>query len=291
MPLISTFAAGSSRGFGQSIASGGGAPAGRSFSISPSVSGKSTWNLDVDGPLDLSTAGTWTITPTSVFNMNIKTWGAGGSSSSLYSGGAGGSSVGVLATVASTSYIIRVGAVNGGGTVTGSAARGGGYSGVFITSETHGNARIIAGAGGGADFDDGGRGAAGGAGGGSSGQNGFGYTGVDTLGKGGTQSAGGAGGGGTYTGSPGSALTGGNGSATPGSGYAGGSGGSGYYGGGGGGMQSAWAGGGGGGGSGYIGGVTTATTYTGSGTTPGNSGDANRGTAGNVGVAGKVYLY
>jgi hypothetical protein len=56
-------------------------------------------------------------------------------------------------------------------------------------------------------------------------------------------------------------------------------------------MQASWAGGGGGGGSGYIGGVTSATNYQGNRTTPGNSGDANRGTAGNVQTVGRVYIY
>lgn len=259
------------------------------FNISPSVLGKSTWDLDADGALSLDTAGTWTITPLSSYNLNVKMWGAGGTTA-LYSGGAGGSSVGVIAATNGTTYVIRVGAVNGGGAAFGTAGAGGGYSGIFTGSETFANSLIIAGGGGGGGRDDGGRGATGGAGGGTTGQSSSGFTG--TTATGGTQSAGGTKGGGSSPGtSDGSQLTGGIGSPTPTLNYAGGGGGSGYYGGGGGGIQSAWASGGGAGGSGYIGGVTSATTYIGSGTTPGNNTDVNRGTAGNVGTAGKVYLY
>ena len=50
----------------------------RSFNISPAYSGYSTWNLNVDGPLSFSTAGTWTITPTVNFTATVKAWGAGG---------------------------------------------------------------------------------------------------------------------------------------------------------------------------------------------------------------------
>ena len=258
----------------------------RRFTISPAVSGKTSWDLGADGPLELSTAGTWTITPASSYSIDIKMWGAGGSTA-LYTGGAGGSSVGQLLVTSPTSYIIRVGAVNGGGTAGGVGGRGGGYSGMFNTSETFANSLIIAGGGGGGGQDDGGRGATGGAGGGTTGQSSSGFSG--TTATGGTQSAGGTGGGGTAVGSNGSQLTGGNGGAA--SGFSGGGGGGGYYGGGGGGLQSAWASSGGAGGSGYIGGVTAATTFIGSGTTPGNNSDIHRGTAGNVGTAGKVYLY
>jgi hypothetical protein len=263
--------------------------AGRVLVLSPAVSGVTNWNLDSNGPLTLSTAGTWTMTPASSFNVNIKVWGAG-SNNGQYNGAAGGAAVGTLAMTGSTAYVARVGSSSGGGSASGNAQRGAGYSGVFVTSETFSNAKIIAGGGGGPDEDDGGRNANGGAGGGNTGQDGQGYS--NSYGKGGTQSAGGAGGvASPVNGSAGGQLTGGAGSSSPESGYAGGGGGSGYYGGGGGGMQASWAGGGGGGGSGYIGGVTSATNYQGNRTTPGNSGDANRGTAGNVQTVGRVYIY
>lgn len=261
--------------------------AGRVLVLSPAVGGVTNWNLDVNGPLSLSTAGTWTMTPASSFNVDIKVWGAG-APNGQYNSGAGGAAVGRLAMTGSTAYVARVGATNGGGTSVDGGVPGAGYSGVFISSITQANAKIIAGGGGGSDSDDGGRNANGGAGGGNTGQDGQGYS--NSYGKGGTQSAGGAGGvASPGTGTAGGALTGGNGAT--GGGYCGGGGGSGYWGGGGGGQQSSWAGGGGGGGSGYIGGVTSATNYQGDRTTPGNSGDANRGTAGNNGVAGKVYIY
>ena len=261
--------------------------AGRVLTLSPAVSGITNWNLDSDGPLTLSPAGAWTMTPASSFSVSLKVWGAG-APNGQYNSGAGGAAVGVLAMTGSTAYVARVGSTTGGGASGSTGVAGAGYSGVFVTSETFANAKIIAGGGGGSDVDDGGRGATGGAGGGDTGQDGAGYS--NSYGKGGTQSAGGAGGvASPGTGTSGSQLTGGAGAT--GGGYYGGGGGSGYYGGGGGGMQSSWAGGGGGGGSGYIGGVTSATNYQGTGTTPGNSGDGNRGTAGNNNVAGKVYIY
>jgi len=61
---------------------------------------------------------------------------------------------------------------------------------------------------------------------------------------------------------------------------------------GGGGDSVTQAGGGGGGGSGYYSPslATNGALYTGSSTTPGNSGDSRRGTAGNTATAGKIYL-
>ena len=284
-----TVAAQNEAGYGsESSASGSVTPtAGRVLTVSPAVGGVTSWNLDVNGPLSLSTAGTWTLTPASSFNASIKVWGAG-APNGQYNSGAGGAAVGVLAMAGGSSYMARVGATNGGGTSVDGGVPGAGYSGIFISSITQANAKIIAGGGGGSDSDDGGRNANGGAGGGNTGQDGQGYS--NSYGKGGTQSAGGAGGvASPGTGTNGGALTGGNGAT--GGGYCGGGGGSGYWGGGGGGQQSSWAGGGGGGGSGYIGGVTSGTNYQGNYTTPGNSGDANRGTAGSNGQPGKVYIY
>jgi len=54
--------------------------AGRVITLSPAVSGITNWNLDSDGPLTLSSSGTWTLTPTSSFNANIKVWCAGATS-------------------------------------------------------------------------------------------------------------------------------------------------------------------------------------------------------------------
>src|SRR3990167_7857353 len=59
---------------GMMVAAGGG----RIFNVSPAVSGKTTWNLDIDGPMTISTAGSWTITPHSGLSANVKLWGGGG---------------------------------------------------------------------------------------------------------------------------------------------------------------------------------------------------------------------
>ena len=41
------------------------------FSISPAYTGKSTWDLAVDGPLNISATGTYTITPTNTFTATV----------------------------------------------------------------------------------------------------------------------------------------------------------------------------------------------------------------------------
>ncbi len=74
-----TVAAQNAVGYGaESAASNSVTPvAGRVLVLSPAVSGVTNWNLDSNGPLSLSTAGTWTMTPASSFNVNIKVWGGG----------------------------------------------------------------------------------------------------------------------------------------------------------------------------------------------------------------------
>ena len=62
----------------------------RQFSITPSVSGKSTWDLDVDGPLTRDAAGSWAIVPQNSFNVDVLAWGAGGATRATWDGGAGG---------------------------------------------------------------------------------------------------------------------------------------------------------------------------------------------------------
>jgi hypothetical protein len=291
------------------------------FNISPAVSGKSTWDLSVDGALTLDTAGTWTITPTSSSTCATKIWGAGGGGATFWltgtqtrgPGGAGGAAVGTVSFESGVDYVLRVGqggrgaienddtftaAAGGGrsGTYDGNwgTGSGGAYSGIFRTSESQANAVIIAGGGGGGGIvrDSAGQSVGGGAGGGTSGQDG--YNKGDTINnaKGATQGAGGAGQvttGGLGTAQSGSSLTGGTTTVTPGNGRMGAGGGSGYYGGG---SSTYYFSspneiiGGAGGGSGYYNAtyVSGATLYTGSGTTAGNSADSDRGTAGNAGV-------
>lgn len=233
--------------------------------------------------------------------VTIKMWGAGGGTGHPYGpvGGAGGYATGTFTFASGTTLIVRVGGAGiyvqkssgtnaggwPGGGISGNAnsnsqgaGGGGGYSGVFVSTTPV----LIAGAGGGCGYFD----TQGGAGGGSSGQTAVPRSGY-TASTGGTQSAGGT------TGSPysgqsgnGSSLQGGPGS--NGSDTTSGGGGGGYYGGGGGGYSSS-----GGGGSGFA--TTnysaTGTTLTaGSYTTPGNSSDSDRGTAGNPQVNGKLII-
>lgn len=58
--------------------------AGRRFNISPSVSGKSTWDLDVDGIMSITTAGSYTFTPLSSFSCVVEAWGPGGNGGSVF---------------------------------------------------------------------------------------------------------------------------------------------------------------------------------------------------------------
>lgn len=267
----------------------------RAFNISPSVSGKSVWDLDNDGPLNLGAGGTWTITPLSSFMTVAKAWGAG-ARSAFGAGGAGGYATGRVLLVSGLSYTLYVGATGAasavGGSIAGGAPGGGntnvgafpngqggaGYSGLHLT--VAGTAVLIAGGGGG-----GGHGGAGGAGGGTNGEAGATFSGT-VGGGGGTQSAGGAGGG---HGDAGSSLQGGSCSSPA---VMGGGGGGGYFGGGASGEVAGGSAGGGGGGSGYFnpGYVVSGTLTAGSGTTPGNSGDSDRGGSGDVATAGRVRL-
>jgi hypothetical protein len=165
----------------------------RAFNISPAVSGKTTWDLANDGPLNLSTAGSWTITPLGTFLVPAKVWGAGAKSDPAETGGAGGYAAGYVLLVAGVTYTLYVGGtsignaggVPGGGSITGAgftATPGAGYSGLQIGS----TAVLIAGGGGGHGHTG-----AGGAGGGLTGEDGSLFSGT-IPGHGGTQSAGGA---------------------------------------------------------------------------------------------------
>ena len=263
----------------------------RQFSITPSVSGKSTWDLDVDGPLTLDTAGSWAIVPLNSFNVDVLAWGGGGATRFSWNGGAGGFAGGEAFLEFGYAYSGIVGSAGvtaggtrayGGGGGTGSAGgSGGGYSGLLKALA----ALLLAGGGGGCGF-----GGSGGGGGGSSGENGTIFTEPGTNGKGGTSTAGGANGGSPST--AGTSLLGGTGASET-SNYHGGGGGGGYYGGGGGNFISGSGGsGGGGGGSGFADPVNTAgvTLTAAVGTTPGNSGHGSRGTAGNPDAVGKVII-
>lgn len=255
------------------------------FSISPAVSGKTSWNLAVDGPLNLSSGGTWTIVPTNTFTVNAKAWGGGGGTGG--SGGGGGYAGGSVLLNAGTSYTFHVGggggyyptrAANGGGAGGGpsfSGSGGGGYSGV----RTGSSAILIAAGGGGAGW-----GGVGGAAGGATGSPGQDY--LDGLGgAGGPSTASALATAGTYLGGDGQAA-----------GAGAGGGGGGFFGGGGGAPtspESSWTGaGGGGGGSSFVSGVAVAgiTMTGGSGATAGNASDIDRAGAGGSNAAGRLII-
>ena len=259
-------------------------PSGNTVSISPSFSGKSTWNFDVDGALNI-TSGSYVITPNKTFNVNVKMWGQGGYNSSQYSAGAGAALMGTLKLTSSQTININFGGGGTGGPAS-TSGDGGNYAGIFLgPSAAHANSILIAGGGGGGAQDDGGRGASGGAGGHPAGETSSGYPGTNSTG--GSQSAGGGSGSGS-----GAALTGGTGISS--SGGIGGGGGAGYYGGGGGGMICCIAGSGGGGGSSYNSPntslVASVTHFSGSGATAGNSSEPNRNGAGNRDNVARIYI-
>ena len=255
-------------------------PGNRIVLISPAVNGSSVWDLDA-AALSLNTTGSWTITPLSTFNVTAKMWGTGGgfpSGGAFGTGsplaGAGGYAGGVVQLVAGTSYTLRVN--HHGGVKSTYGSWGGGYSALLLTS---GGAFILLAGGGGGQ---GGRNSGvGGAGGSPSAGNGAADDQGNGGGTGGNQSSAGSGGAANTAntfwanGSAGSGTVGGQG------GYSGGSGGGGYKGGGGG-SGSDFAGAGGGGGSSYYdpARVTQVSMLSGSGGTPGNASDPDRGTAG-----------
>jgi alpha-tubulin suppressor-like RCC1 family protein len=251
-----------------------------SFTISPAVNGKTSWDLATDGSLVLGSAGTWTLTVSSAFTATAKAWGAGGaggnpSRTETANGGGGGFASGTLTLNSGDRIVIVVG---GGGAASGAGGSGGGGAsdrtygggggGSFITFG--GMDQIVGGGGGGGGYDY-----AGAAGGGTTGGR---NPGDGGGGGGGTQTAGGAGAG-NLPGNPGTFHQGGN------STYYGGGGGGGYYGGAGGGTTSGY-GNGGGGGSSYVGGsrVTNGSTTGGSAATPGGVGDPDH--AGGAGRGG-----
>jgi len=245
-----------------------------SFTISPAYLGVTEWNLDVNGPLIISTSGSWTITANDSVSTKIKMWGGGGASyKAAWRGGGGGFSSGSVSLEAFVPYKI-VTAMNGSNGIIGS----GGLTGIFSSSISQSNSIMIAGGGGIGNDYNGSYGGNGGAGGGSSGQDGTG----DGLqnGRGGTQVAGGAPS--VYNSArAGSALQ-----------VNGGDGGAGYWGDG---SQNAA---GSGGGSGYIHPtkVTNGITVTGDYATPANSSDSQRsgsaqGSLGNTtGSMGRIII-
>jgi len=125
----------------------------RILALSPAVNGRTTWNLDVDGPLVIAGAGTWTITPASTMRFTAKLWGGGGGgggfdAAPVYSGkGGGGGYVGgqykIDKNVPLTALVGGggIGGMNGNASGGGPGGIGGGGAG--------GNAGAVGGSGGG----------------------------------------------------------------------------------------------------------------------------------------------
>lgn len=275
-------------------------PVTRVFSVSPAIYGTTLWDIDQQSQLNVSSSGTWTLTPNIDFTASVKMWGAGGSgrsgsheySGKVSCGGAGGYTYGTMSFVKDQTYILVVGQ---GGYLTGSAngtrtTGGGGYgrraagvmngiagglSGIFNGTYSHSNSIMVAGGGAAAGhgvfnvdnyFAP--------AGGGSSGQ---GNSEINQAGQPGTQVAGGASA--VYNkADAGSTLLGGLGSTGGTFRYGIPGGGGGYYGGGGGNAGH------GGAGSGFVSGsVSGGGTITGTNLTPPNYSDPHRGNAGQGG--------
>lgn len=265
------------------------------LTISPAVSGKTSWDVGTT-PLTLNAGTTYTITNSGASNVSfaVRMWGAGGGiTNGTTLGGEGGYTSGTYTLAAGTSVNMLAGSAGtaGGG--------GGGATAIYNTSNAN-TVYAVAAGGGGAGNTVGGKGGA------ATGETSPQVSGWQAYGgQGGTQSSGGAGGYGdrgsggagsfrnggagsgnstTYAGGAGWGV-GGNGRFKSGDGNQGGGGG-GYYGGGGGGASAGGAGGGGG--SSYLG--TLGSTIIAAQLTQGVGSDANRGTAGNAGVDGKIYI-
>ncbi len=264
------------------------------------------WDLLRQGDLTLQVGGTYDVGVSlengagATMPITIHMWGAGGGAGrgpgnpggqAESAGGGGGYTTASMTVTHGDAYKYVVGnakGANGAATPWGDPGgagnpnsptysptgkyHSGGYSGIFVTSVSAPNARIMAGGGGAGGSNDSGTQGLGGGGGGASGTNAGSPGGIPQAnpfnGEGGTSGAGGAGGTSPHTnGTAGGPLAGGTGGQRGGSGAAGGGGGAGWYGGGGGAGQTSinTNGGAGGGGSGYLhpsisGGTTTAAT-------------------------------
>ena len=255
------------------------------FDVSPAINGVTEWSIAERGPLilDGESGTTYTVTPRSTKNYNVKLWGQGRSTAR------GGYTIGTVSLTGGQSYTVKLNTGAGsGGSSSGWPGKenGGGYAGLFTgTSITQGNALLIAGGAGGQGTGH--STVSGGNGGASSGGNGSNSPNSQigsTGGGGGTQSSGGGGGGGG--GSSGGALQGGSGGSGRTSGCSnaggGGGGGGGYFGGGGGGGGNDFCGttrasSGGGGGSGFVkSGINGSTTTFTDAPNRGNAGDINQ---------------
>jgi hypothetical protein len=84
--------------------------------VTPAIGGKTLWDLDADGELNIARPGVWMVTPQASFEITAAMWGGGGGNSggrpAVGAGGGGGYSTGVFTVRADSTYTIIVG---GGG--------------------------------------------------------------------------------------------------------------------------------------------------------------------------------
>lgn len=125
----------------------------RILSLSPAVNGRTTWNLDTDGPLVLAGAGSWSITPATTMSFTAKLWGGGGGGGGLdaapvYSGKGGGA--GYAAGQYKIDKNATLTAVVGGGGIGGmNGNASGGGAGGYNGGGAGGNAGAVGSSGGG----------------------------------------------------------------------------------------------------------------------------------------------
>ena len=123
------------------------------LSISPAVNGKNVWFINTDGPLSLTTYGTYKIKPLADCVANVSMWGGGGGSSATsftQSGGGAGAATANVMLWANTTYDFIVG--QGGFGTTTAKFGGGGGAGSGIQINTSNVAILVAGGGGGAGY-------------------------------------------------------------------------------------------------------------------------------------------
>ena len=284
--------------------------------ISPAFGGVTSFTPTAGAILASTSCGGYSFTPNTTFTALVKCWGGGGGGSinqgaNIRSrGGGGGYYDAFVVFEAGITYTLSVGC--GGGASGSGRTAGAGGGGTAVLRNPGSIYMLGAGGGGGGGVSDTG-GAQAGAGGGDNGETGSGGSGR-SGGGGGSQSAAGAGGVGVRrTGSAGSGRNGGPGAGSGATGggagtgnggnggfnssdNGGGGGGGGYFGGGGGGGDAGGDAGGGGSGSANLTYVYNQYGFTGSGSTPGESSNPDRGTAGQggtnntAGTAGRIYI-
>jgi hypothetical protein len=126
----------------------------RVLALNPAVSGKTSWNLDTDGPLRLAAAGTYTVVPATSMTISTKLWGGGGGgggadATPFYSGVGGGAGYvgGTYVAAKSVSMTFNVGGAGGLG-LSGVGSTGGGAGG-WNGGGNGGNAGLTGSSGGG----------------------------------------------------------------------------------------------------------------------------------------------